>query len=159
MALRPRRTCASIHSRCGSHAERASFGITRGDIPAEIAGGRGGGIWIAVDRRREHRTHVVANRFAVDARGSMDLALSDTLANQRKYSVSQMRLQDIHLIPPRTLRGRIMSCRQRTEYRCFTSSLTRQVGESEVATGGGIWVATGDKSSITEQAPVRPVLY
>jgi hypothetical protein len=36
-----------------------------------------------------------------------------------------------------------MSCRQRTEYRCFTSSLTRQVGESEVATGGGIWVATG----------------
>jgi hypothetical protein len=32
-----------IHSRCGSQAERASFGIRFGSIGREVAGGRGGG--------------------------------------------------------------------------------------------------------------------
>ena len=36
-----------------------------------------------------------------------------------------------------------MSCRHRPRYPTFTSALTRQVGEFEVATGGGVWVATG----------------
>jgi hypothetical protein len=41
---------------------------------------------------------IIAILFAGDP---MDLALRDTLRNQRKYSVFQMRLQDIHLIPTR----------------------------------------------------------
>jgi hypothetical protein len=38
-----------------------------------------------------------------------------------------------------------MSCRQRTEYQRFTSSLNRQVEEFEVATDGGFWVAIGGR--------------
>src|SRR5882757_7704268 len=46
MALRPRRTCASIHSRCPSQAERAYAAATGGGIgtPAALTtGGQGGG--------------------------------------------------------------------------------------------------------------------
>src|SRR5258708_13042885 len=46
MAFRPRRTCASIRSRCPSQAERAYAGATGGGIGAPTAvaaGGQGGG--------------------------------------------------------------------------------------------------------------------
>ena len=36
-----------------------------------------------------------------------------------------------------------MSCRHRPDYRTFTSLLTRQVEEFQVATSGGVWAATG----------------
>jgi hypothetical protein len=42
--LRPRRTCASIHARCGSQAERAGSACGFGDASLAKPGGRGGGI-------------------------------------------------------------------------------------------------------------------
>ena len=42
-ALRPSWTCASIHARCGSHAEGVYGGFAFA-LPASRAGGRGGGI-------------------------------------------------------------------------------------------------------------------
>jgi hypothetical protein len=43
-ALRPSWTCASIHARCGSHAEGVIYGGVAFALPASRAGGRGGGI-------------------------------------------------------------------------------------------------------------------
>ena len=53
-----------------------------------------------------------------------------------------------------------MSCRHRPDYRTFTSLLTRQVEEFQVATSGGVWAATGAFSSLTRKMPIAiRVLY
>lgn len=95
----PMRFAAGARVRRRAWRQRRSRWPGWGSLPrlCRRVGGRGGGIWL---RGCAHRPFQIPDGLAIHPGAAMDLVLRGANGQQRGYGGLQMRLQDIHLLPP-----------------------------------------------------------
>ncbi len=106
-------------------------------------GGRGGGVWAV---------GVAPDRLPIHPRPPGDLSVADPAGEQRLDRDAQMRLQDVHSGDPPKRVGEECTSRRWPPWAYLSPGGSRSgVGDFEVATGGGVWVAAGAPGSGQEQ--------
>ena len=125
MALRFKRSCDSMNSRCGSHREAAA-----GTGSAARAGGQGGAVCLLLGRES---LLVGADGVTGDARDPLDLSLTGVGPQKGPDGGLQMWLQDVHSGSPLVGEGvKVTSCRSASWRDRRMSSSMQQVTTGQV---------------------------